>query len=130
MRTFRSVLAALLTLILGLSGSAFAHERHAVEPAQIAHAVANRVAQQDIQRAAIREALARPEVARMASGLGIDLAGVAASVDTMGPDALAQAADAAGKVNQSLVGGASTVTISTTTIIIGLLIILLIIVAD
>lgn len=130
MRTFRSVIAALFTLILGLSSSAFARERHAVEPAQLAQAVADRGAQQDVQRAAVRQALARPEVARAAAGVGIDLAQVAASVDTMNPDALARAADAAAKVNQSLVGGASTITISTTTVIIGLLVLIIILVAD
>lgn len=130
MRSLQAVVAAPLTLVLALSTPVFAQTRHAVPPSSVAQAVVEHVAQQDTERAAIREALARPEAQRVASAMNLDMTKVSAMVDTLSPDALAKAAASAQQVNASLVGGASTVTISTTTIIIGLLIILLIIVAD
>jgi hypothetical protein len=87
------------------------------------------VDKQDADRAAIHEALARPEVREMAVKAGIDLDRVDASVNTLGGESLDRLASAAQQVNQSLVGGASTVVISTTTIIIALLIIILLVVA-
>ena len=65
----------------------------------------------------------------MAGRSGVDIDRAAASIDTLDSSSLARAAESARQVNQALVGGASTVTISTTTIIIVLLIIILILVA-
>jgi hypothetical protein len=91
--------------------------------------VSRHAAQQDEDRAALHDALGRPEVKSAAEKLGVDVDRAAAAVDTMsGPD-LARAAAAAREVNQSLVGGASSVTISTTTIIIALLVLIVIILA-
>jgi hypothetical protein len=115
--------------VLALSGSAFAQDRHAVAPDVLSSAVTEHVAQQDVDRAAIHEALARPEVRQIAEAAGIDLARVNRSVDTLTGDSLTRAASAARDANQALVGGASTVVISTTTIIIALLVVLLIILA-
>jgi hypothetical protein len=129
MRTFRMLFVAPLMLVLAFSSSAFAQERHAVNPAALADAVSQHVAQQDADRAAIHEALARPEVRQMASTAGVDLDRIANAVDTLNGDSLNRAASAARDVNQALVGGASTVVISTTTIIIALLVVLLIILA-
>ncbi len=125
----RSVVAASLTAILSLAVPASAQERHVVAPAAVAQAVVQGVAQQDTNRATINAALARPEVQQVASGTGIDLSKVAASVATLTPAQLAQAAAQAQQVNDSLAGGASTVTISTTTIIIALLILIIVLVA-
>ena len=130
MRMIRSVVATSLIAILAAAVPASADQRHAVAPQAIAQAVAQSVAQQDTDRAAIREVLARPEVKGVAATAGIDLAKVSAAVDTMSAAQLAQVASHAQEVNQSLVGGASTVTISTTTIIIVLLVVILILVAD
>ncbi len=129
MRLFRRVLVFPLALMLALATSAFADQRHAVDPAAVAAAVTQHVSQQDADRAALREALARPEVRGTASKLGVDVDRLATAVGTMNGTDLARAADAARQVNQSLVGGASTVVISTTTIIIGLLVLLVIILA-
>jgi hypothetical protein len=130
MRMIRSVVATSLIAILAVAVPASADQRHAVAPEAVAQAVAERVAQQDTDRATIRAALARPEVKDVAATAGIDLAKVSAAVDTMSPAQLAQAASHAQQVNDSLVGGASTVTISTTTIIIVLLVVILILVID
>jgi hypothetical protein len=129
MRLLRECLVGLLVLLTALSSSVHAQNRHVVRPADIAAAVDAYVASQNADRAAIREALERPEVRDMATRIGIDLDHVTASIGTLsGPD-LVDAASAARKVNDTLVGGASSVTLSTTTIIIILLALILIIVA-
>ena len=81
MRTFRTMLVALLMFTLALTPSAFAQERHAVSPSALAGAVAAQVAQQDSQRAAIHEALNRPEVRAVAAKSGLDLDRRTASID-------------------------------------------------
>jgi hypothetical protein len=100
-----------------------------VNPAALAATVGEHVAKQDADRAAVREALNRPDVREVAAQTGIDLARLTAAVDTLGGEDLERAAGAARQVNESLVGGASTIVISTTTIIIVLLIIILIVLA-
>jgi hypothetical protein len=129
MRT-SSLIAAVLALVLAWSPSARADERHAISPAKLAQAVAEHTASQDADRAAIHEALTRPEVRAVAERTGLDIDRVAASIDTLSPTELASAAASARDVNNALVGGASTITISTTTIIIVLLVVILILVAD
>ena len=129
MRTFRQLLVALLVISLGLSSNAFAQERHAVDPSTLSQAVASHVSSQDASRAAIHDVLNRPEIRSIATESGFDLDRLNASVDTLSGASLDQVAAATGQVQQSLVGGASTVTISTTTIIIALLVLILIIVA-
>ena len=130
MRTVRQLLAFPLMLLTIAASPAFASEQqHLVAPAQLAATVTDRVAQQDASRAAIREALARPEVRDLASSMHIDLARATAAVETMAGVDLEQTANAAKTVNQQLVGGASTVVISTTTIIIALLVLIILIVA-
>jgi len=129
MRLFQRILAFPLAALMALATSAFADQRHAVDPAALASTVAAHAAQQDGDRAAIHEALARPEVRSAAAKIGVDVARADAAVNTMNSADLARAAEAARQVNQSLVGGASTVVISTTTIIIGLLVLLVIILA-
>lgn len=129
MRTFRTLLAVPLVFMLALSTSAFAEERHAVNPSVLSQTVTQQVAQQDADRAAIHEALSRSEVREVARRSGVDLDRINASVDTLSGSALSQVAAAAQQVNQNLVGGASTVVISTTTVIIALLVVILIVVA-
>jgi hypothetical protein len=129
MRMFTTIVIGLLILSLTVSSPAFAQERHVVDPAALAGAVVQHVSEQDADRAAIREALARPEVRDTASKVGLDLSLTAASLDTLSGSELQRAADAARNVNQSLIGGASNVTISTTTLIIVLLVVILIVVA-
>ena len=129
MRMFRPLLVAPLVLMLALSTSAYAQERHAVDPSVLSQTVAGHVSSEDASRQAIHDVLGRQEVRDVAAQAGLDLQRLNASVDTLGGAALDQVATAAQKVNQSLVGGASTVVISTTTIIIALLVVILIIVA-
>ncbi|PYR35246.1 MAG: hypothetical protein DMF90_14240 [Acidobacteria bacterium] len=127
MPILRQLLAVLLMLLTIATGSAVADERHVIDPSQLAAAMRQHVGAQDTDRAAVREALARPDVQRVAASIGIDLNRVTSSVDTLSGRELQQAAMTARQINQSLVGGASS--ISTTTIIILLLILIVLILA-
>lgn len=127
MRTLRSLLAGSLIVVMALPVRAVG-QQHAVDPSEIAKAVAQHAATVQTDRAAIREALARPEVRSLAVRAGVDLARLTNGLDTLSAADLGRAAATARDVNEALVGGAS-ITISTTTIIIGLLLLLLIIVA-
>jgi len=129
MRTMTTLLAAPLMLILGLSTPAHAQDRHAIPPSALAAAVTDHAASLDADRDAIREALKKPEVRTVAEHMGIDIERAETSIDSLDPATVARAAESARQVNDALVGGASTITISTTTIIIVLLLIILIVVA-
>jgi hypothetical protein len=129
MTTVRSLLIFLLVLMLIAPGRAFAAQQHIVSPNAIAATTADHAAAPSTDRAAVREALARPEVRTAAARLGVQMDRLDAAVNTLSGADLERAASTARQVNDQLVGGASTVTISTTTIIIVLLIIILIVVA-
>ncbi len=128
MKTLRSLLIVFLALLMLAPGRAFAAQQHIVSPDAIANATADHATRQNADRAAIREALARPEVRTAAAKLGVDIGRLDAAVGTLAGDDLQRAASTARQVNDQLVGGASTITISTTTIIIALLIVILIVV--
>ena len=127
MRLLRQGLAGLLVLLTASASPAYA-QNHVVRTADLAAAVDAHVASQNADRAAIREALERPEVRDAATRIGIDLDHITASIGTVSGPELAGMAGAARQVNEALVGGSS-VTLSTTTIIIILLALILIIVA-
>jgi hypothetical protein len=102
--------------------------QHIVAPRELSEIVSARAAADDADRAAVREALARPDVQSVAARMGVDPNRLTAVVDTLSGVDLRQAGTTARRVNEQLVGGASNVVISTTTIIIILLIVILIIV--
>jgi hypothetical protein len=129
MQSARTFLVFPLVALVIASSTAFAGQQHLVNPSQLAATVAGAVAKQDTDRAAVREALARPEVQAVASKLGLDLTRATAAVDALSGADLSNAANAAQQVNDQLVGGASTVVISTTTIIIILLLVVILVVA-
>jgi len=131
MRTFYKLLVGPLVLLTALSSSSIttfaAEPQHTVSPSELAATVAGHVAQQDADRAAIREALGRPEVKNVATRVGIDLDHVAAVAGTLSGASLNEAAAAARQVNDAVSGGSSTVVISSETIILVLLLVLLIV---
>ena len=129
MQTVRQLITFMVAVLMAAPSSAFADGRHVVDPAAIAAAVAEHVEQQDADRAAIREALARPQVRDMAGRMGLDVNRATAVVDTLAGADLTRAASAARQVNEQLVGGATTIVFTTTTIIIILLVVILLIVA-
>jgi predicted xylose isomerase-like sugar epimerase len=128
MQTLRPFVAVPLMMFMALSTPALAQQRHAVSPAAIAGAVDQHVVKQDADRAAIRQALARPEVQNLAKQMGVDLGRANAAVSTLNGADLERTASAARDVNDALTGGASTIVISTTTIIIVLLVLVLLVV--
>jgi hypothetical protein len=128
-RSLQRLLAGPLIVLTALSTSAFAQNRHVVDPAALAAAVDELAAKQDDHRATIRQALDRPEVREVARQLGVDLDRANASIATLDGNDLERVAAAADRVNHSVVGGASSVTLSTTTIIIILLLVILLVVA-
>src|SRR2546429_705668 len=128
MRIIRQFLALLLILVTIPAGSAFADPQHVVDPSQLAASVAQKVATQDADRAAIRDALARPEVREVATAMGVDMTRVTTAVDALKGADLERAAATARQVKDQLVGGASNVTISTPTIIIILLLVILLVI--
>jgi hypothetical protein len=141
MRTIRQLLVFLLVLLTAMASPAFADQsgqsaegatagqQHLIPSGQLTATVTDRVAAQDASRAAIREALARPEVRDIATSMHMDLSRATAAVETLTGADLEQAANAARTVNEQLVGGASTLVISTTTIIIILLLVIILIIA-
>ncbi|HEX4346246.1 MAG TPA: hypothetical protein VHZ73_01675 [Vicinamibacterales bacterium] len=126
----RRLFVLLVASLILLPAASFADDgQHAVAPSTLAGTVASHAAEQDANRAAIRAALARPEVKDVAEKAGVDLDHANAVVDTLDGSALDHAASVARQVSQQLAGGDSTVIISTTTVIIILLLVLLIVVA-
>jgi hypothetical protein len=128
MPTNRLVLSTMAALLVTASTAA-AQQAHVISPESIARTLAEQAGAQDSNRAAVREALARPEVREIASRIGVDLERAEDAVKTMNGADLERAATAARQVNDSLIGGASTIVISTTAIIIVLLIVLIIVAA-
>jgi hypothetical protein len=129
MQSVRTLLVFPLIALMLASSSAFAGQQHSVPPSQLSATVADRVVKQDANRAAVHEALARPEVQSVADSIGLDLTRANAAVDTLSGAELEKAATAAQQVNQQLVGGASSVVIGTTTLIIILLLVIILVVA-
>jgi hypothetical protein len=129
MQIARTTFTLALVLLISANSPAVAGEQHVIEPNQLAATISDRVAQQDRDRAAVAEALARPEVREAAASMGIDFSRVISGAELLNGADLEQAASAARQVNERLAGGASSVTISTTMIIIILLVLILLIVA-
>ena len=129
MNSVRTLFVFPLVTLLIASSPAFAGQQHVVSPGQIAGTVAQSAAKQDTDRAAVRQAIERPEVQEVASKLGLDLTKATAAIDTLSGADLEKASSAAQQVNDQLSGGASTVVISTTTILIILLLVIILIIA-
>src|SRR6476620_5510386 len=101
-------LAGVLIVLTAQATQTVTRARHAVDPSVFADSVAQHVAQQDADRAAIHQALASPQVRQTAASAGIDLDHFDTSVDTLTGPSLDRAAATARQVNEQLVGGAST----------------------
>lgn len=127
MPTVRKFVVFTLAALIAAPSAGFAEQRHVVDPAAVAATITQHAAEQDANRAAVREALAQPQVRDIAGRMGLDVNRAVAAVDTLNASDLDRAATAARQVNQQLVGGATTIVITTTTVIIALLVILLIV---
>jgi hypothetical protein len=130
MTRVRNGLAAMLAVsVTALASAQRDEQRHVISPSQLAVEVAEHAGVEDRERTEVRQVLARPEVQHVATAFGLDLDRIMNRVDTLTGQELDRAAETARQVNERLVGGASTITISTTTIIIVLLVLILLIVA-
>jgi hypothetical protein len=130
MRTFRPVLAPGLAVLLSVAPAA-AQQASVVDPATLRAAVRAQASQADADRAAIGTLLSRPGVRQIAARAGLEpeLNRAIAAAAALDGGELAELAARARAIDETLAGGASTVTISTTTIIIALLLVILLIVA-
>src|SRR5262249_35588776 len=129
MQRLRRLFTPIVIVLIAIPSRALAQGRHVISPSAIEAAVAEHIAQEEADRAAIREAFGQPEVLGLAAQSGVDAGGLEALARSRRGSDLKAVANEARGVNESLVGGASTVTLSTTTIIIGLLVLILLIVA-
>ena len=127
MRILRSAIS--LLLCAALAGANLAAQQHVVDAAELQQLLDARADEEEALRAVVHRVLARPEIERVAQGLGVDLGRSVDAVSTLDGTELAQIAAQAHAVDTSLAGGQGTITVSTTMIIIGLLVLILIIVA-
>ena len=123
---FRRFLAILLALLV--TAPAASAQDHVIDRAALAKAVQQRVSQEQGDREVILALLQRQDVRDIAAKAGLSIEKAQTAVAMLHGRDLEQAAQQARQAQDSLAGGASTVTISTTTIIIVLLIIILIVV--
>ena len=120
--------AILLLASTFIANPVLARQLHIADQSVIDAQLAAKTAETDRQRATIERLLEREQVREIAARAGIDMASVATAVSTLDGEELAQLAEQAQTVDDSLAGGQSTITISTTTIVIGLLVLILIVV--
>ena len=126
----RSTCVLVVMILSTLAGAprAFAQD-HIAGQQVLDAAVQQQVRAADRDRDTVRQFLERGDVKAVAGRYGIDLRRAETAVATTNAEELASIATQARAADESLAGGASTVTISTTTIIIGLLVLILLIVA-
>jgi hypothetical protein len=128
MRTLVSVLAIVLTAHATLP-RAHAQSQHAATPAAIEAALQEHASSRAADRADVVRLLQHPDVRATAERVGIDLGRAHDAVAMVEGEDLRLLAEQSRQVEQALVGGQSTITISTTMIIIGLLVLILLVVA-
>jgi hypothetical protein len=122
---FKKTLAVILCYVV-LAVPARAQQ--IIPPGAIDDALAHRAADVTAKQQAVRTALQQPDVQRVASSLGVDIARANASVATLSGADLDRIAAQAQLVNDQIAGG-QTVRLNLLWIIIGLLVLILIIVA-
>jgi hypothetical protein len=122
---------SVITLLFALAGwlPVSAQQRHVADQATLDQVIADHLRQRADDRETIRRVLEMQQVRKLAEGVGLDLIRAERAVATLDDAEVAVLATQARAVNDALVGGQSTVTISTTAIIIGLLVLILLIVA-
>jgi hypothetical protein len=123
----RLTAAACAVAALLISTTAFAQQRHVVEPAALRQAVTAQLAADAANRTAILDVFEHSQVRDVADRLGLDVTRANAAVATMTAADLAEAATAARTVNTTLAGGANTLVISTTTLLLILILVILVV---
>lgn len=119
---------AVVLSVLMAAPPAFAQD-HVAGQQVLDAAVQQHVRAVDQDRETVQQFLQRSDVKAIAGTYGIDIRRAESAIAMMNASDLASIAQQARHANETLAGGASTVTISTTAIIIGLLVLILLIVA-
>jgi hypothetical protein len=109
-------------------GQVRAQQPHVVDSRALDLALTARAAETSAKRDAIRTAFQQPDVQRVATALGVDIARAEAAVGTLAGGDLDRVASQAQAVNDEIAGG-QTVRLNLLWIIIALLIVILIVVA-
>jgi hypothetical protein len=128
MRMIASLLVAVF-VVIAVVPPVNAQSSHTAPIAVLESAVHDHVASDAVNREAVMQLLARPDVQAIAGNVGIELRRVESAVAILEGSQLSEVATQARQADQLLAGGQSRVTISTTVIIIALLVLILIIVA-
>jgi hypothetical protein len=118
--------AAAIGLLLVTLPTAARAQEHVVSQADLDALVAAHAESLDADRTALREWLARPDVARVAETVGIDIRQADAAAATLDAEDARQLAVQLEGLDASLVGAADAITIQTTTLIIVLLVLIII----
>jgi hypothetical protein len=121
---------ALFAAALLVSAPAAAQESAVVGAAELNAALADHSAAVAAERAAVQATLDRPEVAEIASSLGVDIEDARAAAGSLSGPELARAVVLARGVDQALAGGQVISFNATTLIIILLLVIIVVLIAD
>ena len=123
-RAQRALLVVLCVIFA--AGQVRAQQPHVVDARTLDRALAARAEETTAKRDAIRAALQQPDVQRVATALGVDIARAEAAVGTLAGGDLDRAASQAQAVNDEIAGG-QTVRLNLLWIIIALLVIILIV---
>ena len=117
-------------LALLVAAPAAAQQGPVVGPAELDAALADHSAATAGDRAAVQATLARPEVAEVASGMGVDIEDARAAAESLSGEELARAAAVSREIDQALAGGQVISFNAITLIIILLVIIIVVLIAD
>ena len=126
MQIRNSVAVVVIALFLWNSSAALAQQRHIVDSAAMAQAVAAQAAVDQQNRDAVLGLLQRTEVRQMADRLGLTITRAEAAVSTLDIAELAQLAEQARVADEQLAGGSQTIVISLTTLLLIIIVVLLI----
>ena len=115
--------------VAALVPPASAQSSHAAPQSAIDAVLQQKVSDVDADRNVVLRLLERAELQTIAGEIGLDLRRAKDAVSTLEGQQLTDLAAQANKVEQSLAGGQSRITVSTTLLIIGLLLLIVLILA-
>ena len=118
--------AAAIGLLLVTLPTAARAQEHVLSQADLDALVTAHAESLDAERTALREWLARPEVARVAATIGIDVLQADAAVAALSAEEARELAAQLDELDASLAGAGDAITIQTTTLIIVLLVLIIV----
>lgn len=128
MRTSTWLLVIVFSVV-ALAPPVSAQSSHAAPQSAIDAALQQKVSDADADRNVVLRLLERAELQALAGEIGLDLRRAKDAVSTLEGQQLTELAAQANKVEQSLAGGQSRISVSTTLLIIGLLLLIVLILA-